>query len=152
MIEIITWKQILPIWQKHLWPHRTTPVEQTSAMMWLTGYNMLNMSMDVTYFGYFKNNKLVGVNSGHNCVSSQWPESDYRSRGLWVHPKHRGQGIGQALLTATINRGLELGNTMIWSYPRFTSWKTYESVGFKLDTDWEETENGKNAYCSFVKT
>jgi GNAT superfamily N-acetyltransferase len=144
MIKTITWNEISPIWRTQLWPNRTSPIETNSAMCYLKGHDMFNMSTLPTFFGYIVNDKIVGVNSGHPCVDN------YRSRGLWVDPAHRNQGIGRALLKATIDRGLLEGFNTIWSYPRSTSWSTYKSAGFKLSSDWQGSETSEsNAYCYF---
>lgn len=148
MIEIITWEDILPIWQTQLWPDRKSLIEPVSAMCFLGSYDMDNMLIDPTFFGYFKNAQLVGVNSGHSCPRS----NSYRSRGLWVHPQHRRQGIGKALLDITIAEGFNSGHDMVWSYPRKTSWETYQSAGFNLNSEWQESETSDfNAYCSIYQ-
>lgn len=145
MIELIAWQDILPIWKNELWPTRVSPIEPTSAMCYLNDYDMNNMLTEPSFFGYIIDNKIIGVNSGHSCPRS----NSYRSRGLWVHPKHRGQGIGQQLLKAVVAKGFDEGRTMIWSYPRKTSWGTYSSVGFSLDTEWTKSETSEqNAFCS----
>lgn len=144
MIKIITWEEILPIWKNQLWPNRTSPVETNSAMCYLQGHNMSNMITHPTFFGYIQDNKIVGVNSGHAC------EDNYRSRGLWVEPGYRNQGIGTILLKATIDQGVSEGFDLIWSYPRNTSWPTYRSAGFKLTSKWQTSETSEaNAFCSF---
>lgn len=145
MLELISWEDILPIWQYKLWPNRTTPITPVSAMCYLNFYDIDNMSTTPSFFGYIVDNKIVGVNSGHSCPKS----NSYRSRGLWVHPNYRGQGIGQQLLKATIAKGFDEDRTMIWSYPRKTSWNTYAAVGFHLDTEWKKSETSEqNAFCS----
>jgi GNAT superfamily N-acetyltransferase len=145
MLELITWEDILLIWKNELWPDRISPIEATSAMCYLNDYDMDNMLTTPSFFGYIVDNKIVGVNSGHSCPKSK----SYRSRGLWVHPDHRGRGIGQQLLKATIAKGFDEGNTMVWSYPRKTSWNTYAAVGFSLDTEWKKSETSEqNAFCS----
>jgi GNAT superfamily N-acetyltransferase len=107
------------------------------------GYDMYNMSTVPTFFGYYINDDLVGVNSGHGCSDNM-----YRSRGLWVDPDYRGKGIGKQLLIATINQAKLEDATMIWSFPKHTSWKTYNSVGFELASDWQRSETSdENAYC-----
>jgi len=55
----------------------------------------------------------------------------FRSRGLWVHPKHRGLGLSTWLLNETIDKGKEIGCENIWSYPKNTALHAYTSVGFE---------------------
>lgn len=145
MIEIIEWTDILSVWQRELWPDRFSAIEPVSAMCFLGNYDMDNMLMKPVFFGYFKNGQLVGVNSGHSCPRS----NTYRSRGLWVHPQHRRQGIGRTLLEVTIAEAFNTDHDMVWSYPRKTSWPTYQSAGFVLNSDWHLSETSDaNAYCS----
>jgi GNAT superfamily N-acetyltransferase len=145
MIELIEWQDILPIWRDELWPGRKSPIEPVSAMCLGGDYDMDNMSSLPSFFGFIKDDMIVGVNSGHSCPKS----NSYRSRGLWVDPRFRGQGIGQTLLRATIDQGRKEGRTIIWSYPRKRSWSTYAAVGFKLESDWKRSETSdQNAYCA----
>ena len=99
MIKHITFEEILPVWRNFLWTDRFSPIEKTSAMNFLGGHNLNNMSFAPTFFAYILNNKIVGVNSGHKCM-----DNSYRSRGLWVFPEYRGQHIGRKLLLATIDQ------------------------------------------------
>lgn len=141
-ITEITYDVILPIWEKYLWPQRTSKIEPTSAMCYLGGYDTKNMSDQVFYLGAYVDNVLVGVNSGHMCY-----DGSFRSRGLYVHSDYRKQGIGQTLLVETIKMGDECNADFIWSYPRKQSWETYFRAGFELASDWEKSETGINAYC-----
>ena len=111
-------------------------------MTFLGGYNMQNMSYIPTFFAFTINNKIVGVNSGHKCA-----DNSYRSRGLWVFPEYRGNRIGIQLLLAAIEQGTNENVDYIWSYPKFSSWKTYQAAGFTLFSDWEKSELDLNAYC-----
>ena len=142
MIVIKRFEEILPIWREYLWPTRTSKIEPNSAMCFLGGYDIKNMIYATTFLAYEIDNDIAGVNSGHLCF-----DNSYRSRGLYVFPKYRGQGIGKELLLATIEQGKEKRANFIWSYPKQDSWKTYERAGFKLASDWEDSELGKNAYC-----
>lgn len=143
MIKEITFDEIYPIWRNLLWPTRESKIESNSAMCFLGSYELYNMSTKPTFFGYFANNSLIGVNSGHMCSGFQ-----YRSRGLYVMEQYRGMGIGRELLLATINQAKKENAIMCWSYPRQSSWKTYKSSGFQLITDWEKSETSdNNAYC-----
>ena len=144
MLVKLNWKEIHNIWKTYLWPHRLSAIQSSSAMSFLEGYDMANMQSTPTFFGYIINDFIIGVNSGHACPN----QNNYRSRGLWVDPDHRGRGIAQQLLTATINQGLTEGYNQIWSYPRLSSWPTYQAVGFELASDWAASETSEaNAYC-----
>jgi GNAT superfamily N-acetyltransferase len=145
-LKKITFEEIYPIWRDYLWPNRISPIETNSAMLCTTTgekkYDMKNMNTKPTFFGYYINNELVGVNSGHMCG-----DNTYRSRGLYVLEKYRRMRIGTRLLLATIAQSKKEGADMCWSYPRDTSWNTYFISGFVLCSDFVEDENGKNAYC-----
>jgi GNAT superfamily N-acetyltransferase len=144
MLKTLSWSEIYPIWADNLWPTRASSIDPASAMCLINGYDIANMQSTPTFFGYIITNNIVGVNSGHACPN----QNNYRSRGLWVDPNYRGQGIAQQLLTATIKQGQQEGYTQIWSYPRRSSWPTYQAVGFKLASDWEVSETSEaNAYC-----
>lgn len=143
MIKHISWEQILNIWSTELWPNRNSPIETNSAMCFLNGHDMDNMVKTPAFFGYFVNKKIVGVNSGHMCG-----DGSYRSRGLWVKPEFRNQGMGTLLLKETIDQAKKESAEFIWSYPRKSSWNTYSNAGFNLASDWEKSETSdSNAYC-----
>ncbi len=143
MITSISFNEILPIWKMFLWPNRTSPIETTSAMNLLSGYDLQNMIHPPTFLAYMIDNKIAGVNSGHKCA-----DNSYRSRGLWVFPQYRKQGVGTDILKATILQGKKEGATHVWSYPRFSSWTTYQAAGFNLVSDWETSETSdRNAFC-----
>ena len=142
MIQKITFDIILPIWRNHLWPNRISAIEPTSAMKFLGGYDIESMRNTPHFFAWIQDKKILGVNSGHLCY-----DNSFRSRGLYVFPEHRGKGIAQELLKATITEGKSQSADFIWSYPKQSSWKSYESVGFQLASDWEQSELDINAYC-----
>lgn len=100
------------------------------------------MKTTPTFFAYNINGEIAGVNSGHMCKDLQ-----YRSRGLFVFEKFRGKNIGRDLLLATIEQARQEDAVMCWSYPRDTSWKTYERAGFSLVSDFTPDETGNNAFC-----
>ena len=140
----ITFADILLTWSAYLWPNRKSVIETHSAMIHLNHvYDVGNFLLPSWYHGFYIDGELAGVNSGHICT-----DKSIRSRGLWVYPKFRQQGIGKRLLVATIEKGRDYNPTSAWSYPRKSSWPTYESAGFKLTSDWEESETSEaNAYC-----
>jgi len=144
MIKEIDFETILPIWRDKLWPGRVSAIETHSAMLHLfTEYDVGNFLLPVWYLGYYVDNALIGVNSGHMCV-----DMSARSRGLWIMPEFRKKGYGKQLLMTTIEKAKECNATSIWSYSRKTSWPTYESVGFILTSEWNQSETSEaNAYC-----
>lgn len=142
MIKNISYEQIYEIWSYYLWADRVSPIEPISAMVYQSGYDLKNFEYSPSFFAYYINNKIVGVNSGHRCF-----DNSYRSRGLFVFPEYRRQGIGIHLLQATIEQGIKEQCKFVWSYPRFTSWSTYERAGFTLTSEWSTSETGINAFC-----
>ena len=141
-IKSITWDSCRSVWASRLWPTRTSAIESHSAMLLDGSHSMENMQLPAVYLGLFQGDQLVGVNSGHLCSDNTW-----RSRGLWVDPEHRGSGWGSRLLVATIALAPEdCGRA--WSFPRRTSWSSYERAGFRLVSDWQASDTSDaNAYC-----
>jgi GNAT superfamily N-acetyltransferase len=165
-IKKIEWEEILPIWEKDLWPNRKSEITPTSAMC-LSGkwkitenstpefieqvYDLKNMEFSPTFWGYIIGDDLIGVNSGHMCLESQ-----YRSRGLFVYPEYRGLGIGTKLLQKTMAQGYSEKAILSWSYPRETSWKSYHRAGYittnnlyNFDFKKDEETNTFNTKCFF---
>lgn len=142
-VKQISFDEILPIWKNYLWPGRVSEITPNSAMCFLEGYDLFNMQTTPTFFAYVIDDEIAGVNSGHMCN-----DNEYRSRGLFVFEKFRGRGIGTILLKATIMQAQEEKANMCWSYPKLTSWRTYQKAGFVLASDWEKSETSDaNAYC-----
>lgn len=143
MIKIIDFYTIYPIWSTLLWPNRNSPIEPTSAMNYLSGFDVKNMTFNPTFIAFIQNGEIAGVNSGHKCMNN-----GYRSRGLYVNPQFRGRGIGTILLKETIELGRSEKCDYVWSYPRQSSWGTYKHAGFELTSLWEKSETSEsNAYC-----
>lgn len=143
-IKEITFDDVFPIWRNHLWPDRVSEIEPNSAMCYLGGYDLYNMKTTPTFFGYFVDGKIAGVNSGHMCN-----DNHYRSRGLFVFDEYRGLGIGTKLLRRTISQGAKEGAVLSWSLPRMQGWHAYHNAGYFLSSPWENTETGLNAYCVY---
>jgi GNAT superfamily N-acetyltransferase len=142
MIRTISYEQIFEIWSYYLWADRKSPIEPISAMLYKSGYDLKNFQYSPTFFAYYVDNKIAGVNSGHRC-----DDGSYRSRGLYVFSEYRKQGLGTQLLLATIEQGKLEECSFVWSYPRITSWGTYERAGFYLTSDWADGEVYQNAFC-----
>lgn len=146
MITKITFEEIYPIWKYELWPDRESPIEPNSAMQFMGGYDMYNMTTIPTFFAFKIENIIAGVNSGHMCAGNV-----YRSRGIYVYDRFRGREIGVQLLLATIEQGKLEGASFTWSYPRKSSWQTYTKAGFHLMGDWEKSETSdNNAYARTI--
>jgi GNAT superfamily N-acetyltransferase len=143
MIITVSFEFIKDIWQQHLWPDRKSSIDSHSAMLLSKEFELKNFEYPASFFVYIHDDTVAGCNSGHKCC-----DNTYRSRGLYVFPKFRKQGIGKELLLATVRQGKKEDCDLVWSYPRFESWTTYKSAGFELISDWSETETGLNAYCS----
>lgn len=136
----LSFEQISSVWQNHLWPDRESPIESHSAMTWPFEGNPEQYDMNVfnypaTFWGVYIDNKLVGVNSGHKTTDTQ-----YRSRGIWVHPEYRKQGIAQNLFNMTKHQAVLEKTDMIWSLPRKTALPAYERFGFSTVGDFLKTE------------
>lgn len=143
MINTVDFDEVLPIWKTYLWPGRTSEIDATSALCYLGGYDLVNMQSTPTFFAYMIDGTIAGVNSGHMCKDNL-----YRSRGLYVFDEFRGRGIGVELLKITIVQARLEGASLCWSYPRQSSWRTYNKAGFSLTSDWEMSETSdNNAYC-----
>lgn len=138
--RIITFDTILPLWQSKLWPNRASAIEPLSAMTWpFEGcpdpIDMSIFSYEPTFWGVFDGDKIVGVNSGHRTTDWQ-----YRSRGIWVNPDYRGQGIADLLFTALQQQAAHEDCEMLWSIPRKTALKAYTKFGFSTVGDYIQTE------------
>ena len=136
----LSFEQITNVWQNHLWPDRESPIESHSAMTWPFEGNPEQYDMNVfnypaTFWGVYIDNKLVGVNSGHQTAGTQ-----YRSRGIWVHPEYRKQGIAQNLFNMTKHQAVLEKADMIWSLPRKTALPAYTKFGFQTVGDFIKTE------------
>jgi GNAT superfamily N-acetyltransferase len=136
----ITFNQVLSVWKEKLWPDRSSAIEPMSAMTWpFEGdpqpINMSIFEFEPTFWGVYIDNQLVGVNSGHRTSDTQ-----YRSRGIWVDPAHRGKGVAQQLFMMTEYQAQVENCEMIWSIPRKTALSAYTNFGFQTVGGFIETE------------
>ncbi|MBX2988530.1 MAG: GNAT family N-acetyltransferase [Bdellovibrionaceae bacterium] len=128
--ELIAYEEIFPVWRNHLWPERQDPIESMSAMTFPSGIDAGVMRLyKPSFFGIRHQGKLIAVNSGH--LTSKF---DYRSRGLYVDPEFRNQGLAQKLLDAAARQGASEGAILMWSYPRRSALFSYLNFGF-LESD-----------------
>ena len=143
IIERITWEEILGIWKEELWPDRVSSIEPVSAMKYLGGYDLDLQEQDPIFFGAIDKGVVCGVNSIVRTAPHQ-----FRSRGLWVDPEKRRQGLGKDLLSWSISAARGHDAYEMWSAPRRDALPVYESVGFVRTSDWfdEGMEFGPNCY------
>ena len=148
-VQKITFEEILPIWSAFLWPNRKSPIETHSAIK----YGAMPYEYDIEYFknppsfwaALDEEGRIVGVNSGHKTGSS------YRSRGLFVMPHSRGQGIATMLLMQTVYQAkLELSK-FCWTMPRRSSIKSYNKAGFIQTSDWFGTETSDSNCFALIE-
>lgn len=142
MYTTITFEEIYQVWRTRLWAERGSPIKSHSAMNFLGGYDLRNLITPATFFAYKDGDNIIGVNSGHMCHDGY-----YRSRGLYVDPNYRNQGIGTKLLLLTIEQATKEQAKLVWSYPKKISWRTYAAAGFELAGPWHDSELDVNAYC-----
>lgn len=136
----ITFEEVFPVWNEKLWLNRKSPIESHSAMAWpfeglVDEYDMSIFDYPATFIGAYDNNKLVGVNSGHKTS-----DLHYRSRGLWVDPEYRRQGIAQMLFALLENQAVVEQTEMMWSLPRKSALTAYQHFGFRTVGDYIGTE------------
>lgn len=147
-IEPVDFETVLPIWRDQLWPGRESPIESHSAMCWpnTTKYSMAVFDQPAQFFAIKDDNKIIGVNSCHWVEHTWW-----RERGIWVHPDHRGQGIGLKLVQRACEAAKQNGATLIWALPRLTSMNMFRKAGYIQVSEPRKTETADaNVYAVCV--
>lgn len=142
MIQEISYQECLVLWER-LWATRNSPITETSAMT-LQDTEMRGYSSDIgqpVFLGAFVDGILVGVNSLHSI------DDTVRSRGLFVVPEHRKNGIGEKLLRETVNRAR---GSVCWSFPKKEAIGVYLSSGFRPHSQFfhDPVEMKWNCYVS----
>ena len=133
----ISFEEIYDVWQTELWTNRenidklstlTIKNNKLEQQTYIKRYESTAVFFGLKYTNYYYEEKeeLVGVNSGAQCGLKL-----YRSRGLWINPKHRGLGAAKDLLDAVIEEGKSRGCNKIWSLPRKNSLYAFENIGFR---------------------
>ena len=140
-LEILTWEQVKPVWDTSLWPGRNS--EPVTSMKYLGGYDMGYKREEPRFVGFINDSEeIVAVNSYVLTTITEW-----RSRGLWVHPKHRGHGYARDMLQYMIDDIKSMGGRKIWTMPRRGALEAYEASGFTKTSEWEKHEWGVNCYA-----
>lgn len=128
-IKIVDFKTILPYWHI-LWPHMKQ-ITETSPIDFGGNFNTEINKNEVIFLAVYINNRIVGVNSILK-TSKQF----CRSRGLWVDPLKRKQGIGTSILKECESIALKNSFKIMWSMPRQSSLDFYLKNGFKKVTSF----------------
>ena len=137
----LTWEQVKPVWDTYLWPGRDS--EPVTSMMYLGGYDLSYKDRDPIFIGIIDDDgAAIAVNSYVDTVGTE-----FRSRGLWVHPKYRGSGHARDMLKSMMSHVHELGGDTIWTMPRRGALEAYESVGFQKTSQWKKNDWGVNCYA-----
>lgn len=126
-------------------------------MKWLGGIDMTLMSATASFWSVQLNDgRTVGVLSGHfGGVIEGEPgvARAYRTRGLWVANDVRRQGVAKLLMEAAFEQARNEKCPFVWTFPRETSMKFYESMKFARVGDWIAIDNplagefGPNCYA-----
>jgi len=142
LIKQLSFEEIKPIWKNNLWTDRGEILPMSNMRYKDIPYTSISKRYTPTFFAYIVNDEIAGVNSGH-CSS----RFHYRSRGLYVFPAYRKQGIGTKLLEYVCSLGRDAGMVYCWSLPRKTALTTYVNAGFEQTSKFFETEtSAQNCY------
>lgn len=127
VVKKVNFKDIVSAWDK-LWPGRDH--DPYSSMLRLGGHDIrIRDNYDYTCIAAYDwgdKGKLVGVQVGHRSS-----KQDYRTRGLWIDPNSRGQGIAQMLFCKLEEYAKFQGCRWLWSFPRLSSLPAYMKAGYE---------------------
>lgn len=147
-IKEISFNDILPVWQNHLWLDRTSEIKSMSSMTLSRTYNMSIYEIYKPYFcAVYDDDSIVGVNSCH-----QTDIDEFRSRGIYIFPQYRSKNYSSLLFDFVKEKAIENNCTTIWSLPRLSALKSYTNYGFKECSEVINTnvEFGPNVYVKMI--
>ena len=126
-------------WRNLLWPDRESAIESHSVMTWPGSdqpeYDMSVFEYDATFWCARSGSDIIAVNSGHRTS-----QTDYRTRGIWVDPKHRLCDISQTLFALVTAQAVSEHCDRLWSLPRQSAIRAYTKAGFVTVGDYIQTE------------
>lgn len=146
MIEIrkSTFDEIAPYWRNFLWDARYD-FQPVSCMLYLKGYDAsIVEKYRPEFFVAAINGITAGVVSAHATSAEH-----FRLRGLCVLPNFQENGVGRALVQATIDEARRQHYKMLWAAPRKSAWEYYEKLGFQRASEFtnEGFLYGPNCYA-----
>lgn len=130
MIQTISYKDILEVWKEpDMWMknhvgHNPPPYSPKTY-----SGDRFSTQPDPVFYAYFIDGEIAGVNSYYEVS-----QDECRSRGLYVYPEFRNEGIAIKLLKFAINQNIDKKYRFIWSMPRDSARRSYEQAGFKITT------------------
>lgn len=144
MIQItpLSFEEIFPVWKNELWPGRESAITPCSAISSVGTIDMSLLHQQPYFWGCRIDDILCGVISGF-----QTSETEFRSRGIWVHEKMRGLKIGSKLIAEVANQAVSLGCKKVWTMPRSSSWGFYQRNGFYLTGESNAFEFGPHYFA-----
>ena len=142
MIRRSNFEEVEHYWYFYLWPLRKS-IKPMSDMTYLGGHDrQIYEKYKPSFFVFDIDEEVVAVNSCHKSS-----DHGMRSRGLWVKPEYRRQGITRKLFDAIFDEALSQQCKYVWSLPRKTALAAYEASGFVKTSHWLETETSEaNCY------
>ena len=144
-IKAVDFSEILPVWQKQLWPQRTSPIEPTSAITRHGKIDGALINSEHYFYMAFMNQKTAGVIS-----MQKTNEREFRTRGLWVDETFRTHGIGSQLMSHLKSECHRLEANNLWTMARMTAVKFYEKNGFRSVSKIEGYEFGPHVLMECV--
>ena len=148
-----SFEKIYDLWNKGRPAGGVSKIEHMSDLIWNSqmweDYRNISVTKDRSIFDKYEptfwavreNDEIIGVNSGFRTS-----DDIYRSRGLYVKPEKRGEGLSNMLLKLTIQTAKQEKCRIIWTMPRKDALFAYESVGFRIIGGWvdKKVEFGPN--------
>jgi GNAT superfamily N-acetyltransferase len=148
---VITWDEIKWVWDNLLWKGRDS--KPVNCWHWgidnpdTLAVNKWQEQSKPVFLGVRSgNNKLVGVNS---IYQSSEDGVYFRSRGLYVTPRYRNQGVANKLLAESVK--LAEGAKYVWTVPRKTAVSAYKAAGFVVHGKEFDSTYGANCIASYDK-
>lgn len=136
-VEACDFGQVLEVWQKQLWPGRISPIEPISCIAENGEINAAILNEKPFFWRAInQEGQTIGVISGFKAGQN------FRSRGVWVDPKYRNQGIGRLLMNQNQIKAQDLNLKKIWTMPRKSTWSFYEKLGFQIALEIDKYEFG----------
>ena len=142
----INYEDISPYWDI-LWPGQLHQPYSSMLMREQNGFyghdNRIQDKYKWRGWCVFEDHRIQGVMAGHKSA-----DKEYRTRGLWVGEKYRGQGIAQKLFELAEEQAKNECCRWLWSYPRLQALGAYQKAGYE---SYGPTDRGKWDDCVRAK-